>query len=60
MSRVSKCEDCANYEYDEECEYYVCQQNLDEDEMMRFVQGDFTECPYYQTSDEYKIVRSQM
>ena len=32
-----------NYEYDEEYEYYVCAQNLDEDEMYRFVQGSFHE-----------------
>ena len=60
MTGQSKCEDCANYEYDEDYEYYVCQQNLDEDEMMRFMQGDFAHCPYYQTGDEYKIVRKQM
>ena len=33
---------------------------LDEDEMVRFVQGDFRECPYYQVGDEYRVVRKQM
>ena len=28
----TKCEYCANYVYDEECEYYVCDIDLDEDE----------------------------
>ena len=49
-----------NYEYDEEYEYYVCTKNLDEDEMYRFVRGDFRDCPYYQFGDEYQIVRKQM
>ena len=58
--QISNCESCMNYEYDEEYECYVCIQNLDEDEMFRFVQGDFRECPYYQLGDEYRIVRKQM
>ena len=49
-----------NYEYEEDYECYVCTQNLDEDEMVRFVKGDFHECPYYRHGDEYKIVRKQM
>lgn len=35
-------------------------QSLDEDEMYRFVQGSFHDCPYYQFGDEYRIVRKQM
>lgn len=57
---VSNCESCMNYEYDEEYEYYVCTKNLDEDEMYRFVKGEFRDCPYYQFGDEYRIVRKQM
>ncbi len=57
---ASNCETCMNYEYDEEYEYYVCTKNLDEDEMYRFIKGDFKECPYYQFGDEYQIVRKQM
>lgn len=49
-----------NYEYDEDYECYVCTQNLDEDEMVRFVKGNFHSCPYYRSGDEYKIVRKQM
>lgn len=49
-----------NYEYDEEYECYVCMQNLDEDEMVRFIQGNFGDCPYYRPGDEYRIVRKQM
>lgn len=60
MKEQSKCEDCANYEYDEDYDYYVCAQNLDEDEMVRFMQGSFASCPYYQCGDEYKVVRKQL
>ena len=34
--------------------------NLDEDEMYRFIKGDFNDCPYYQFGDEYTIVRKQI
>ena len=57
---ASCCETCRNYVYDEDYEYYVCDMDLDEDEMVRFVQGDFRECPYYQLDNEYLIVRKQM
>lgn len=57
---VSNCESCMNYEYDEEYEYYVCSKNLDEDEMYRFVRGEFRDCPYYQFGDEYQIVKKQI
>ena len=35
----SSCEYCMNYEYDEDYEYYVCTQDLDQDEMYRFITG---------------------
>ena len=38
---AANCESCMNYEYDDDYECYVCTQDLDEDEMVRFVQGDF-------------------
>ena len=57
---ASNCEYCMNYEYDEDYECYVCTQNLDEDEMVRFVKGDIHECPYYRQGDEYTIVRNQV
>ena len=54
------CEYCSNYGYDEEYEYYVCEVNLDEDEMARFMSGSDWDCPYFQMDDEYEIVRKQM
>lgn len=46
--------------YDDEYGYYVCDVNLDEDEMMRFMTSSMRACPYYQSDDEYRIVRKQM
>ncbi|WP_167958115.1 DUF6472 family protein [Anaerosporobacter faecicola] len=56
----SNCESCSNYVYDEDYECYICEVNLDEDEMVRFLQDRHFSCPYYQLDDEYKIVRKQM
>ena len=54
------CEMCVYYEYDEDYECYTCSTNLDEDEMARFMQDTFYNCPYFQLNDEYRIVRKQM
>ena len=54
------CESCAYYTYDEEYEYYVCEANLDEDEMSAFLRGAEFACPFYRLDDEYAIVRKQM
>lgn len=57
---MSNCETCVNYVYDEDYECYVCEQDLDEDEMGKFLRGSFENCPYYRLDDEYGIVRHQM
>lgn len=41
---VGSCECCGNYVYDEENEYYVCEVDLDEDDMVRFLKGDVRAC----------------
>ena len=56
----TSCESCMYFEYDEEFECYVCQMNLDEDEMYRYMQNSFDNCPYYKYGDEYTIVRKQI
>lgn len=38
----------------------MCEVNLDEDEMARFMEDRFYDCPYYRLGDEYMIVRKQM
>lgn len=44
---ASKCDECVNYEYDEDYESYVCLANLDEDDMAKFISGNYNECPFY-------------
>ena len=34
-------------------------ENLDEDEMYKFLTDSFRDCPYYLLYDEYKIVAKQ-
>ena len=60
MEGKSNCEECMNYYYDEEYECYVCDMNLDQDEMGRFITNTFDNCTYFRFGDEYKIVRKQM
>ncbi len=55
----SNCDICAHYIYDEVYDCYTCDINLDEDEAVRFMQGSFDNCPYFDPYDEYKIVRKQ-
>ena len=33
---MTECDTCANYSYDEEYEEYVCDVNMDEDDLVRF------------------------
>lgn len=54
------CDTCLYYQYDEEEEYYVCEINLDEDEMYKFITGSMQECPYYRNNNEYEVVKHQM
>ena len=58
--KKTSCENCMYFEYDEDTECYVCQMSLDEDEMYRFMQNTFDNCPYYKFGDEYSIVRKQI
>ena len=60
MAEQGNCDTCVNFVYDEDYEYYVCDMDLDEDDMVRFLTGNTNSCPYYQLYDEYKIVRHQM
>ena len=57
--QVGNCESCEFYDYDEEYDCYACQMSLDEDEMVRYLSGHTTHCPYYRFYDEYKSVRKQ-
>ncbi len=60
QKETTSCDMCANYSYDEEYGYYICEADLDEDDMARFLSSARFECPYYQSGDEYRIVRKQI
>ena len=55
---ITNCEFCAFYILDDDG-YGECEVNLDEDEMAHFLSFSYDSCPFYQTDDEYKIVRKQ-
>ena len=56
---LTSCDTCGNYVYDDDYGYYLCEADLDEDEMAAFLSSQRFVCPYYQTDDEYKIVRNR-
>lgn len=41
------CDDCIYLSYDEEYDSYFCEQELDEDEMERFLHRRLLSCPFY-------------
>lgn len=57
--KVSQCDICAYYYYDDEEDMYMCNMNMDEDDMMRFLSSPHSQCPFFHIYDEYKIVRKQ-
>ena len=57
--RKTACETCAYYAYDDEYDCFICEMDLDEDEMLKFLQSSFDNCPYYRFGDDYSIVRKQ-
>lgn len=58
--KQTSCDSCAYYSYDEEYEAYMCDINMDEDELVRFLSDSHYSCPYYRNGDEYAVVRKQM
>jgi hypothetical protein len=60
MPGKTDCESCLNYSFDEEYDCYICQVNLDEDDMGRFISNTVLHCPHFQYNNEYKIVNKQI
>lgn len=56
---ATNCEDCLYYVYSDDIEGYECTMALDEDEMLRFMEGRNYSCPYFRLNDEYATVRKQ-
>ena len=59
MAGKISCDTCSNFIYDEESECYCCDINLDEDEMVLFLQRRNDACPYFSFSDDYKLAGRQ-
>lgn len=57
---MDACEQCVHYVYDEEWDVYECDVNLDEDDMVKFLQGQSANCSFFRLDDEYGVVRKQM
>ena len=56
--KITQCESCAYYDYDEEYDCYLCTINVEEDDYASYMGGG-SSCPYYHFYDEYSIVRKQ-
>ena len=56
----TNCDMCSYYAYDEEMECYVCDMDLDEDDLVKFLQGTNDNCPYFSINHEYAVVKKQM
>ena len=48
--KSTNCECCGNYVYDEDYGYYVCEMDLDQDEMRLFLTGRFQRTPNFQNT----------
>lgn len=58
-NKNTNCEDCMYFDYDEMLDEDICTLDLDEDEMIRFMEHPYSSCPYYKFYDEYKTVQKQ-
>ena len=58
--RVTNCESCEFYDYDEYTDSYVCAVNIDQDDIERLRYSKSAACPYYRFYDEYKSVHKQI
>jgi hypothetical protein len=55
----TNCEMCVYFDTDPDTGEEYCSVNLDEDEMVSFMTGNFSRCPHFYLHDEYKTVRRQ-
>lgn len=54
-----RCEECENFEFDEETQEDICVVDMDMDEFERYLLSDHGVCPYFRLRDDYRIVRKQ-
>ena len=56
---MPNCEDCWNYNYDQDTEEYYCFQDIDEDEWYRIHTHHNGHCPFFRQADDYYTARRQ-
>lgn len=59
MMNMTMCEECINYEYDEDYDCMMCSVDMDMDETESVMNDPGRGCPFYTPGDEYTIVRKQ-
>ena len=59
FAEMPNCEDCWNYNYDEENEEYYCSMDIDEDEWYRIHTHYNGNCPFFRQADDYYTARRQ-
>ena len=57
--KETSCESCMYFDYDQQTDTDICTLDLDEDEMVDFMTGRSSACPYYRYYNEYKSVQKQ-
>ena len=57
---ATNCEQCEHYVYDDMMDYYVCEVDLDQDEMEDFLNYNTHHCPYFRFADEYYVMASEL
>ncbi|MBQ0038598.1 MAG: hypothetical protein KBS74_08015 [Clostridiales bacterium] len=56
---MTQCESCVYYMYDEEYDDYICDVDMDEDDVVRYLANRSSNCPYWRPGDEYITARKQ-
>lgn len=54
------CQFCNNCVWDDDDETYYCDVEMDEDEFAHVMLADRRVCPFYQSNNEYEVVKHQM
>ena len=54
------CDECNNFQYDDEDECYYCVADMDEDDVYRLTQRQYKSCPFFCSNNEYEVVKKQI
>lgn len=54
------CDECNNFQYDDEDECYYCVADMDEDDVYRLTQRQYKSCPFFSSNNEYEVVKKQI